>query len=87
MYSHTHQSVPDGHQLVTDDQATVDLGCPTVHDFGHVNSIVTRYMLIADTAGDAEAEALVSLDQFDLHQLRVPSPAYVLKINAGHDVN
>lgn len=84
----THRSVPDRHQFVTDDQATVDLSSTTVHDFGHVNSIVTRYMLIADTAGDAEPEALVTLDQFDLRQLRVPPSAYVLKTDiAGHDVN
>lgn len=38
-------------------------------------------MLIADTASDAEAEALVTLDQLDLNQLRVPPSAYILKID------
>lgn len=81
----TYQSVPDGHQFVTDNEATVHLSCSTVHNFGHVDAIVARYMLIADTAGDAEAEALVTLDQLDLNQLRVPPSAYVLKIDRGEE--
>lgn len=78
----TYQSVPDGYQFIADDEATVHLGGPAVHDFGHVDSIVTWYMLIADTAGDAEAKAFVTLDQLDLHQLRVFPSAYILKIDA-----
>lgn len=63
----THQSVPDGHQFVTDNETTVYLSSTAVHDFGYINPIVARYMLIADTAGNAEAEALVTLDKLDLH--------------------
>jgi len=78
----TYQSVPDGYQFIADDEATIHLGSTTVHDFGHVDSIVTWYMLIADTTGDAEAKTLVTLNQLDLHQLRVFPSAYVLKIDA-----
>lgn len=63
----TYQSVPDGHQFVTNDETTVYLSGSAIHDFGDVNPIVTRYMLIADTAGNAEAKALVTLDKLDLH--------------------
>jgi len=78
----TYLSVPDGYQFITDDEATVHLGGPAVHDFGHVDSIVTWYMLIADTTGDTEAKSLVTLNQLDLHQLRMFPSAYVLKIDA-----
>lgn len=63
----TYQSVSDGHQFVANDKTTVYLSGSAIHDFGYVNPIVTWYMLIADTAGNAEAEALVTLDKLNLH--------------------
>lgn len=58
----THQSISDGHQFVSNDKTTVHLGGTALHNFRYVDSIVTGYMLIANTAGDTETEALVSLD-------------------------
>lgn len=84
----TYQSVSNGYQFIADNETTVHLGGPAVHDFGHVDPIVTRYMLIADTTSDAEAKTLVTLDQLDLHQLCMFPSAYILKIDScEHDVN
>lgn len=81
MYMFTYQSVSNGYQFIANDETTIHLCRPAVHDFGHVDSIVTWYMLIADTTGDAEAKTLVTLDQLDLHQLCVFPSAYILKID------
>lgn len=50
----THRSA-HGHKFVTNEKPSVDLGSTPVHDFGDVDAIIAGYVLVSDTAGDAEA--------------------------------
>lgn len=86
----TYHGVPDGNQLVADEQPTVDLGGAAVHHLGDVDAVVARDVLIANAAGDAETEALVTLHQLDVHQphvRRLASPPDTLEKEKLHLAN
>lgn len=74
-----YQGIPDGDQLVADNEPAVDLGCAAFHDFRDIYPIIAGNMLIANAPGDAETEAFVSFDELDLRHLALPPPTHALQ--------
>jgi hypothetical protein len=62
----THRRVADCDQLVSDHQPAINLRRTSIHNLGHIDAIVTWYMLVAYSASNTEPEAFCALQQLDL---------------------
>jgi hypothetical protein len=56
-----YRRVADCDQLVSDQQPTVNLRRATIHNLGHIDAIVTWYVLVAYSTRNTEPKAFRSL--------------------------
>lgn len=56
----------DIEQLITDAESSIDRRRSALHNFGHVDAIVTGNVLVSYSAGNGEAEAPIAFYEVDL---------------------
>ena len=59
----------DGHKAISHGNSSVGSCGTPVHDFSDVDAVIPRNVLVSNTAGNREPEALRSLEQFYLREL------------------